>query len=335
LESEEAMTMSNGQTLRALSSLYRIVEAGERGYAVAAANVDNRGLKLLFKSYAQQRANFKTELFEEMQHLNGHAHPPGNGLSSLLAMIHRGRIDIFAALTIGDENVEKVVLKEVTLGEGIALRAYENTLKKDLPPEIREVIARQFEEVRRVVEQVRLMRGTDGKRLLVRLYDTEMDANRAINSLREVGLTQESIEKVPVEKTAALYKGRGTTVLETILSGVVGGAFWGSVIGLLALISVLQIPGWAPSTGPVLDQRLWAFIALVLCIAGGTFVGTMIGTFIGWGIKSSDAYLYDLGLERGQILVKTLVDESRASKAWQLLAQVNVESRARRREILV
>jgi hypothetical protein len=73
---------------------------------------------------------------------------------------------------------------------------------------------------------------------------------------------------------------------------------------------------------------------LVLCIAGGTFVGTMIGTFIGWGIGSGDAYLYDHGLERGRILVKLLADEARASEAWRRLAQINVESRARTREVL-
>jgi len=323
--------MSSGQTLKALRSLYRIVEAGERGYAVAAANVNNRGLKLLFKSFAQQRANFKAEIFEEMQRLGGNAHPPR---SSILAMIHRGRIDIFAALTIGDENVEQVVLKEVVFGERVALRAYENTLKKDLPPEAKEMVARQFEEVRRVVEQVKLMRGRNGKRLLVRLYDTETDANHAIQILKEAGLAQEAIERVPLDKSTVLYKGRGTTLPETILSGAVGGAFWGAVTGFLAVIGVLQMPAGIPSVGPITDQRLWAFIALVLCIAGGTFVGTMIGTFIGWGINSGDAYLYDHGLERGRILVKLLADETRASKAWRMLAQVNVESRARTKEIL-
>ena len=325
------MTMSNQQTLRALSSLYRIVEAGERGYAVAAANVNNRGLKLLFKSFAQQRANFKTEIFTEMQRLGGHLQP---SISSVLAVIHRGRIDIFAALTIGDENVEKVVLKEVVFGERVALRAYENILKKDLLPEAREIVARQFEEVRRVVEQVNLMRGRDRKRLLVRLYDTEMDANRAVQMLKEAGFSQESIERIPIDKTAALYTGRGTTILETVLSGAVGGAFWGAVIGVLAAMGVLQMPAWIPSAGPLIDQRVWAFIALVLCMIGGAFVGTMIGTFIGWGIGSGDTYLYDHGLERGRILVKVLADEARASQAWRMLAQVNVESRARTKEIL-
>ncbi len=51
------MERSNRRASKALDYLYRIVEAGEKGYAVAAANVDNRGLKLLFKSYAQQRAD--------------------------------------------------------------------------------------------------------------------------------------------------------------------------------------------------------------------------------------------------------------------------------------
>jgi len=185
-----------------------------------------------------------------------------------------------------------------------------------------------------VVEQVKLMRGRDGKRLLVRLYDTETDANHAIQLLKEAGLAQEAIEKFPVDKAAALYTGRGTTMLETILSGAVGGAFWGAVCGFLAVIGVLQMHAGIPSVGPIIDQRLWAFIALVLCIMGGIFVGTMIGMFIGWGISSGDAYLYDHGLERGRILVRLLADETRASKAWRMLAQVNVESRARTKEIL-
>src|SRR6266498_2591413 len=237
------MTMSNGQTRKALSSLYRIVEAGERGYAVAAANVNNRGLKLLFKSFAQQRANFKTEIFKEMQRLDRNVQPPRG---SILAMIHRGRIDIFAALTIGDENVEQVVLKEVLLGEGVALRAYENTLRQALLPEMREIVAHQLEDLQRVVEQIKLMRGREDKRLLVRLYDTEADADRAVQLVKEAGFDYEPIEKVRVAKAIMLYNGKGTTIRETILSGAVGGAFWGAVIGFLAVLGVLNLPNWDP-----------------------------------------------------------------------------------------
>ena len=92
----------------ALTHLYKIVEAGEKGYAVVASNARNRALKILFQSYSQQRLKFKEEIFEEIQQLGGQTRPK----SSVLGMIHRGRIDIFATLTIGDENVERVLLAQ-------------------------------------------------------------------------------------------------------------------------------------------------------------------------------------------------------------------------------
>ena len=104
----------------ALINLYKIVEAGEKGYSVVASNVKNRALKILFQSYSQQRRQFKDEIFEEVRRLGGETRP----MDSILGMIHRGRIDIFATLTIGDENVEKVLLNEVMLGERVAIRAY-------------------------------------------------------------------------------------------------------------------------------------------------------------------------------------------------------------------
>ena len=152
--------MNNQRVVKELDHLYRIVEAGERGYAVAASNVGNRALKILFQTFAQQRANFKEQLSGEIQRLGGHVLVS----SSFLGMVHRGRIDIFAALTIGAENVEKLILKEVMIGERVALGTYENTLDRDLPPDTREIVARQFEEVRRVVHQVRLMRGRNGNK---------------------------------------------------------------------------------------------------------------------------------------------------------------------------
>src|SRR5687767_13836959 len=175
---------------KALVYLYKLVEAGERGYAVAASNVSNHALKILYKSQAQQRLQFKEEIFAEIQRLGGHARPGSN----FLGLVHRGRIDIFAALTIGAENVEKVVLKELLLGETVAVKAYEKTLKKDLPPEIREMIERQCDELRKVVEQVRLIKEQDGKRLVLRLYDSQTDAEEALESLKSAGFSEKAID---------------------------------------------------------------------------------------------------------------------------------------------
>ncbi len=325
--------MTSSQAIKPLSYLFRIVEAGEKGYAVAAANVDNRGLKLLLKSHAQQRANFKVEIFAEMKRLGSTVSPR----SSVRGMLHRGRIDIFAALTIGDENRERVVLKEVLVGERVALKAYERTLKAELPDETRDMVLRQFEQVRRDVDQIQLMLGRSGKRLVVRLYDTSTDATRAVHALMRAGFSGKQIEKVNVDmlsgsrKPLQLYKGRGSTVFETILSGATGGALWGALNGALVAVGIMNMAGFGLEFG-ALTLTQFAGLAALNCVAGGAFVGGMIGAFIGWGITSGDEYLSDQAVERGKVLVKVLTEAPRASEAWGILAQVNREARLRASE---
>src|SRR5688500_4215373 len=277
--------MNTPHARNALVYLYKIVEAGERGYAVVASNVSNRALKILYRSYAQQRLKFKDEIFAEIQRLGGHARPRSN----FLGMTHRGRIDIFAALTIGDESVEKVVLKEVVLGEKVAIRAYEKTLKKDLPPETRKMLEGQFGEVRKVVDQARLMKGQNGKRLVLRMYDSKSDAEEAIQSLKKAGFSEKAIEMEGWNHgtNVELYKSRGTTILETVISGAVGGAIWGIVSGGLAATGIMQISAYSSEKA----ASVILLFAIIGLIAAGAFIGGMIGFFIGWGIASEDSYV--------------------------------------------
>lgn len=315
------MDTNNSSALSVLRHLHEIVEAGERGYAVAAASVKNRALKVLFKSYAQQRAKYKEEIWNEMQRLGATIKPRG----SILGAIHRGRITIFAAMTIGEENVEQVVLKEVVLGERVAKLTYERTLRQNLPDQARAVVQRQYEEVSLLLDKVQLMRGKNGRRLVVRLYDTEENADKAVRKLRESGYPAESIEKLslnPIE----LYTGRGTNILETILSGAIGGSIWGIVSGFLAALSIMQAPKIGVTELAGLEPLL---VVIVLgLIAGGLFVGGSIGFFIGFGTRDEDAYRYYESIEHGRVLVQVMTDESRATQAGQLLAQINIESRA-------
>lgn len=314
--------MTRQQTVKVLSYLYRIVEASEKGYAAAAANVNHRGVKYLFKSYAQQRAKFKSEVLAAIQNLGSHIKPR----PSIRGVIHRGRINILAAMTIGDENVEKAVLGEVVLGEKAAAKAYKKTLEKDLPPETREMIARQFEAVRRVIDEVNLMRGKESRRLVVQLFDSIKDAEKAGQALKEAGLVPEGIEKIPLDKAVELYKGRGATVLETFVSGAVGGALWGTPIGALAGLGVVQTPDLNP-TGAMTLQGIWALVALAGML-GGAFVGAVIGLFIGMGIMEEDAYTYEQSIKHGQVLFKMVVDQGRASEARRIISQVNLDPAA-------
>ena len=313
--------MNLSHARNALTSLYKIVEAGEKGYAVVAANAKNRALKILFQSCSQQRFKFKEEIFAEIQQLGGQTRPK----DSVLGMIHRGRIDIFSHFTIGDENVEKVLLKEVLLGERVALRAYERTLKEDLPPEAHALVDRQFREVRQTVDQMRSLRGQNGKRLVLRLYDTRKDAEQAFQSLTAAGIPQADI-KIEDYHPPALEPSKSppTTLLETILSGVVGGEIWGVVVGVLAAVSILVIAALNGEQA----STLVVLLALFALMAQGALVGGVIGLFIGWGVTSQDRYVVET-VKQGEALMQTWIDESLASKAWQIMNQVAVAARAR------
>ena len=306
---------------KALADLYKIVEAGEKGYAVVASNVSNRALKVLFKSHSQQRLNFKEEILAEIRRLGGDSEPG----SSVLGMIHRGRIDIFATLTIGAENVEKVLLKEVMLGERVAIKAYENALKKELPPETRATLEDQFQMLRKVVDQIRLLRGQNGKKLVLRLYDSRSDAEQALQSLKRAGIAENTIQLEDFDSPALdAHKDRGTTIFETVLSGAVGGAIWGVAAGILAALGMMRIA--ALNQEGVLPAIL--ILAVLGLIAAGAFIGGMIGLFIGWGVSSEDTYVSD-AVQHGEMLVRTITDESLASKAWRIMNQVAMEAKAR------
>ncbi|RPJ40860.1 MAG: PA2169 family four-helix-bundle protein, partial [Chloroflexi bacterium] len=237
--------MADQQVRRTLMNLYRIVEAGEKGFATTASNMPNPGLKILLMSYAQQRANFKEEIRSELRRQGGEF-TPGR---SLPGMVHRGRVNIFAAMSIDKESQERVILKEAAVGEGAAMRTYASALSTDLPPQVREMVERQFAEVRKVVETIKLLRGVGNRKMVVNVYQDDNDASIAMQNLLGAGFQADSIERMSLKRTE-LYEGRGATVPETILSGAVGGAIWGGVMGVFAGIGVVETNFLYPEFAP-------------------------------------------------------------------------------------
>lgn len=314
------MAISDKQVQDALGRLYGILEAGEKGYATAASSAHRRGVKRLYKSYAQQRANHKQEILDEIQRLGGDFNPG----SSLPGMIHRGRVAIFATMTIEDDKREKVILKEVALGERYAVKTYQETLALELPAETRQLVERQYEEVRKVVNQVHLLRGEQGQSLVVNLYDSEEDANQSIQALKSAGFPPAAIEKSVLNPAVDFYPNKGTTVTETTLSGAVGGMIWGSLIGVLAALGANQttLPG---VIGPNDDIGIRVLIALGI-IALAAVVGGLIGLVIGNGISENDTYEYQQSMQNGRYLVKAVVESARANDAARLLDQIHHRS---------
>ena len=293
------MAYLHGQ--ESLSRIYRIVEAGEKGFATAAVNMPSPGLKILLKHFAQQRANFKDEIVAELQSLD----QAGKPWSSIPGMIHRGRIGIFAALVEKEER-EKIILDEIVVGEKIAMRAYQKTLQSPLPEQTRKMLACQMEQIAAVREQIDLLRGQAGKHLVVNLYNSENEAGTAIRSMQDAGLPIEILQKLDLHEEN-LYPGKGATVFETILSGAFGGALWGGAAGILVGFGVTQTVSPAPvGLGEILGMWLPAALATLLV---GAFLSSVLAFFIGISISEEDVFQFNEILKKHLILLGTVISQ--------------------------
>ena len=270
--------MTNQQALKALSKIYRLVEASEKGYATAAANISAPGLKFLFKYFAQRRAIFKSEILAELNRLGGSLKPR----TSVAGMIHRGRVNIFAGMIIEKDEQQKVVLQEVALGEKYAIQAYQRIIKRDMPPKIWKILSRQLDEIQEHNDQVSLLRGKDGIHLDVQLLNHETDLKLIIRSVNPADPSSIFTQEMALSD-AELYQGGGATVMETVFAGAFGGALWGGVMGVLAGFGVVLNASPAPE-GPLGIFMLWLSVMLGFMLLGA-FISSVLGLFIGVGIS--------------------------------------------------
>lgn len=218
-------------------------------------------------------------------------------------------------MTIGDESVEKMLLKEILVGETAGLRAYEKTLKADLPPETRATVERELNEVRNIVEQAQRRKSINGRRLLIRMYDSRQAADHARQTLKDAGVAEEAIELRPWDRSMDLYQGRGTIVRDSVMAGAVGMGSLGFLAWILAALRIAQISlavGQEPSPMAIV-------LAILGLVAVGIFIGGMTGLFMGLWIRSDDGYLYQDSLQHGDVVVGAIADNSRAAKTWQIM----------------
>ncbi len=316
------MATADSALIRDLNRLHRLCLAGERGFNVVAENVSNRGLKVLLKSYALQRAEFVSELESEIQRLGGMV----SDRRSIRGRIHRGRINIRAALTIGAHNVEKTVIGEALVGERTVLRAYDRCLQRDLPSETQTILERQAAAVRETQDRLEQLRGQEEKRLVVRLFDTAQDADEAVEALDEAGFDRSEIEGVEdVRDDVGVYEGEGTTIGESVLSGAIGGAIWGIPIGAAAGVGLQVIPGMEMM---VMESEVVTWFSVTMAgVIVGAFFGAILGFLIGTGVTEEDVYLYDDSVKHGRKLLKLCTATDRVMEAEKVLHEVNAAAR--------
>jgi uncharacterized protein (TIGR02284 family) len=135
-----------------LNELVETLKDGQKGYADAMTDVEDASLKDTFKTYAAQRAEFITEIEDQMYKLN--LKPDEE--SSVTGTIHRAWIDLKAAITSKDS---KAVLSECERGEDYAVKAYQVALKaQDLPAPLKSVIEKQYQGVRAAHDKIKMLR---------------------------------------------------------------------------------------------------------------------------------------------------------------------------------
>ena len=135
-----------------LNELIETLKDGEKGYADAMTDVEDTNLKETFKKFSAQRAEYITEIEDQMFKLN--LKPDEE--SSVTGTIHRAWIDLKSALTSKDN---KAVLNECERGEDYAQKAYQTALKaQDLPANLKSVIEKQYQGVTAAHDQIKSLR---------------------------------------------------------------------------------------------------------------------------------------------------------------------------------
>lgn len=143
--------MQHDKAITTINNLIETCKDGEKGFREAAEGLKSPDIKAKFLQYSQQRAEMSRELQTLVRGMGGDPETSG----SMSASLHRGWIDLKAALTGRDE---AAILAEAERGEDVAKNAYENALKEALPPDAQMVVQQQAMHVQQAHDNVKHLR---------------------------------------------------------------------------------------------------------------------------------------------------------------------------------
>jgi uncharacterized protein (TIGR02284 family) len=133
-----------------LDRLIATCKDSQNVYRAAAEKAQATELKRFFRYHASQRARFAAELQEEV-HRHG-AMPSRRG--TVTGALHRGWLSVKSAL-LGAGDAE--LLAECERGEEGAISNYEAASHEVLPPELQELLAKQYRDIKRARDRLRAL----------------------------------------------------------------------------------------------------------------------------------------------------------------------------------
>lgn len=144
--------MSNDDIIDSLNDLIETSKDGEYGFRASAEYLRDPGAKQNFITCAEECRQAASELQALVTRLGGTAEDSGTAAGAM----HRGWVAVKGKLA---GYTDKAILEETERGEDSALASYRKALENDaLPPDVRSVVERQYEGVKRNHALVRSLR---------------------------------------------------------------------------------------------------------------------------------------------------------------------------------
>ncbi len=140
------------ETISTINSLIEALKDGQEGFRQSAEAVKDSNLKSLFNELSLQRSKFAGELQSQAISL-GESKPEDS--SSTAGALHRTWINLKSAISSQDDHA---ILAECERGEDSAVAAYKKAMEAELSGPVRDVISRQYTEVKAAHDKVRNLR---------------------------------------------------------------------------------------------------------------------------------------------------------------------------------
>jgi hypothetical protein len=292
--------------------LAHLLEKSAQTLRHASENVESRGLKLLLKVLAQERV----AMFNALRQAVGKTieDPLDPEHKSAATSLEEGLEDIQASMTVQRQGREKITLTYLLEEEEELLAAYNAAFEEGTAGRLAEMLESQRAHVAQFTARLRSV-GAGIEPIVARVFDTDIEGERAIGRLRDQGLDESQIDAAPITRLAepVLRTSGRANPRQTMGAGAFGGALVGGLVGLALAAFVWMAPqlvGWV-TVGP------WAL--LLGSIAIGVVFGTVFGFFIGQNQREDDLSVTADGLINGEILVVAYPQPNQVAMAEDVL----------------
>ncbi|MCB0074552.1 MAG: hypothetical protein KDE20_23970 [Caldilineaceae bacterium] len=294
-------------TAAALADLRAALEENAEFYHVAAINSAHDAIATFLRRRAQERARFAQRL-DDLDSTPGAATSKpgvsGGSDEGLQAGLRQGLLTLTAGMTIAPTNVDKRVLQEAQDADARLLEQYESILgEENLNATAREEVAAQAE----TIEAAYAYGGTQLSRrfdsVVLGLFAQEDDVHAAVHTLQGMGLADEQIALVASEAMVEKLLGDRKAELTSATSGVaaLGGTVLGGLIGFLAGMGTIMIPGIGPALAVSATATVLGSTALGAGV--GASQASFLGMLVGLGVAEEDTQRYTTGVSQGELLL--------------------------------